>query len=317
MTWLTWRQHRGQAVFAAAGLAILAVVMVVSGLAMFDSLTELGLDACGSLSNSLDRCDNAAGAFFERFALLQQVGTLLLLLPLLLGLFFGAPLVARELEAGTHRLVWTQGVTRRRWFVVKAGLVLAAATAFMGAYSALVYWWYTPFSRAGSSRFAYLEFDMQGFAPIGYAIFAVALGIAAGTVWRKVLPAMGVTLAGFITARVAVAFLRPSFLPVQERRIPVFADSFPGRLRDDEFLLSTGVYNSDGVFFSDRFEWCGPPGQTDPIGVCAGYDVGTFNLQTFHPASEFWTFQLIETGIFVAAGALLLLLALRQLRRIT
>ena len=93
MTWLTWRQHRGQAVFAAAGLAILAVVMVTSGLAMFDSLTELGLDACGSVSNSLDRCDNAAGAFSERFGLLQQVAILLLLLPLLLGLFGGAPLV--------------------------------------------------------------------------------------------------------------------------------------------------------------------------------------------------------------------------------
>ncbi len=153
---------------------------------------------------------------------------------------------------------------------------------------------------------------MQGFAPIGYAIFAVALGIAAGTLWRKVLPAMGVTLAGFITARVAVAFLRPYFLPVQERRIPVFSDTFPGRLRDDEFLLSSGIYNSDGVFFGDSFEWCGPPGQTDPVGVCAGYDIGTFNLQTFHPASELWTFQLIETGIFVAAAALLLLLALRH-----
>ena len=198
MTWLTWRQHRAQAAYAAAGLAILAVVMVASGLAMFNSLTELGLDGCGPLSNSLDSCDNAAGAFFDRFALLQQVATLLLLLPLLLGLFFGAPLVARELEQGTHRLVWTQGVTRRRWFVVKAGLVLAATTAFMGAYSALLYWWYTPLSRAGASRFAYLEFDVQGIAPIGYAIFAVALGIAAGTLWRKVLPAMGVTLAGFL-----------------------------------------------------------------------------------------------------------------------
>ena len=317
MIWLTWRQHRGQAVFAAAGLAILAVILLASGQEMFDSLTELGLNACGSLSNSLDRCDNAAGAFSERFGLLLAVATLLLLLPLLLGLFFGAPLVARELEAGTHRLVWTQGVTRRRWFVVKAGLVLAATTAFMGAYSALVYWWYTPFSRAGSSRFAYLEFDIQGFAPIGYAIFAVALGIAAGTLWRKVLTAMAVTLAGLVAARVTVAIVRPYFLPIQERRIPVFSDTFPGRLRDDEWSLSTGIYNSDGVFFADSFEWCGPPGQTDPVGVCAGYDVGTFNLQTFHPASEFWTFQLIETGIFMAAAALLLLLALRHLRRLT
>lgn len=317
MTWLTWRQHRGQAVFAAAGLAILAAALLFSGLAMFDSLSELGLDACIGPTDFLDDCDNAAGTFFERFGLLQQAATLLLLLPLLLGLFGGAPLVARELEGGTHRLVWTQGVTRRRWFLVKAGLVLAATVAFMGAHSALVYWWYTPFVRAGAGRFEYMWFDIQGFAPVAYTIFAVALGIAAGTLWRKVLPAMAVTLAGFIAARVTVEILRASFLPVQERRIPVFSESFPGRLGDDDFLLSSGIYNSDGVFFGDSFEWCGPPGQTDPVGVCAGYDIGTYNLQTFHPASEFWTFQLIETGIFVAAAALLLLLALRHLRRMT
>jgi hypothetical protein len=181
----------------------------------------------------------------------------------------------------------------------------------------LVYWWWTPFVRAGAGRFEYLWFDIQGLAPIGYAIFAVALGIAAGTLWRKVLPAMAVVLAGFIIVRVTVEILRPSFLPVQERRVQVFSDTFPGRVGDDEFLLSSGIYNSDGVFFGESFQWCGPPGQADPMGVCAGYDVGTYNLQIFHPASEFWTFQLIETGIFVAGAVLLLLVALRHLRRIT
>jgi len=37
---------------------------------------------------------------------------LVLAVPLLIGMFWGAPLISREFEAGTFRLAWTQGVTR-------------------------------------------------------------------------------------------------------------------------------------------------------------------------------------------------------------
>jgi len=39
--------------------------------------------------------------------------------PALLGIFWGAPLIARELETGTCRLAWNQSVTRTRWLTVK------------------------------------------------------------------------------------------------------------------------------------------------------------------------------------------------------
>jgi hypothetical protein len=47
----------------------------------------------------------------------------LAVLPALAGLFVGAPLLARELEQGTHRFAWTQGVTRRRWLLSKTALL--------------------------------------------------------------------------------------------------------------------------------------------------------------------------------------------------
>ena len=43
--------------------------------------------------------------------------------PLLVGLFWGAPVLAREFERGTHRLAWTQSVPRRAWLVVKLGVL--------------------------------------------------------------------------------------------------------------------------------------------------------------------------------------------------
>ena len=37
--------------------------------------------------------------------------------------------------------------------------------------------------------------------PAGYAVFAIALGIAAGTLIRRVVPAIGITLFGFFAVR--------------------------------------------------------------------------------------------------------------------
>ena len=52
--------------------------------------------------------------------------------PALIGIFWGAPLVTRELEAGTFRLAWNQSVTRARWMAVKLGLIGLAAMATAG-----------------------------------------------------------------------------------------------------------------------------------------------------------------------------------------
>jgi hypothetical protein len=207
-----------------------------------------------------------------------------------------------------------QGVTRRRWLLVKVVLVLAGAAVFAAALSALVYWWWTPYERVGTSRFGLLEFDLQGLVPVGYTIFAVALGVAAGTLVRKVLPAMAVTLAGFIGARAAVMMARPHFQPPQEVRYPLFADSHPGRFAD-MWQLSTGVYSPDGRYLDRGFIMCAPV--TEPDRGCPGFQPGDYNLTKFHPASEYWTFQLIETGIFVAAAALLIMFTFSRLRRIT
>ena len=60
------------------------------------------------------------------------LGPLMLAVPALLGIFWGAPLVARELETGTYRLAWTQSVTRTRWLAVKVALVGLASVAVAG-----------------------------------------------------------------------------------------------------------------------------------------------------------------------------------------
>ncbi len=59
-------------------------------------------------------------------------GAVMYLTPLIIGAFWGAPMIARELEAGTHRLAWNQSVARDRWLLAKLGIGGLAAMVFAG-----------------------------------------------------------------------------------------------------------------------------------------------------------------------------------------
>ena len=160
-------------------------------------------------------------------------------------------------------------------------------------------------------------------APIGYTVFAVALGIFAGTVWRKVVPAMAFTLVGFAILRVLLDCAGQAALPPA----PKFAEA--GLLvrepdtgcRDARWLGAPARHPGTrrGTWAPNAQVSC-PRGATVPGGgVCGGnldFGSGAYNWRLYQPADRYWLFQGIETGIFVALAALLLFLAVRQIRRI-
>ena len=111
MIWLTWRQFRAQAVGVSALLAVLTATLVIAGRPRIGA----GLDPTGT----------DTGLYFGGIVVVY-------VLPAIIGLFWGAPLVARELEAGTHRLVWNQSVTRTRWLGTKLAVVGLASVAAAG-----------------------------------------------------------------------------------------------------------------------------------------------------------------------------------------
>jgi hypothetical protein len=254
MTWLVWRQHRQQALAAVVALLAVALFLVPTGRQMRAAFDDLGLGTClratpqTELVTADTGCLPLSEEFSGRFQSLGLVSLLLLFLPALVGLFWGAPLVARELEHGTHRLVWTQGVTRLRWATVKLGLVGAGVALVAAAYTLLVGWWIAPLNDATGYRFTWLFFDQQGPVLVGYALFALALGVLAGTLTGKVLPAMAVTLGGFLATRVAVALLlRPRFLPPLRRAYPVVgATPTESNPLIGDWVISRGVYSAQG-----------------------------------------------------------------------
>jgi ABC-type transport system involved in multi-copper enzyme maturation permease subunit len=220
MNALVWRLHRNQAYIAGAGLVALTVVLLVTGI-LISGDYHLFLSSCSSTNSCSD-----TSQLFSQYGLVNNLVFATMAVPLLLGLFWGAPLLAKEFEDGTHSLAWTQGVTRRRWLVTTMAWPLLLAALWGGAMAALVSWWRIPMNALGmpSYRLSPSLFDVQGAVPVAYSVFAVALGIAAGAIWRRVLPAMGTTVALFVAVRLVVAdYLRPHYLAPVTKTVSITA----------------------------------------------------------------------------------------------
>jgi hypothetical protein len=329
MIWLTWRQYRKQALYTLVALAALAALMLPTGLSMHHAFTRSGLAACLSKLGTAqlisgDDCHTLSEQFDNQFNSLTFVGILFVILPLLVGLFYGAPLVAGEVEHGTHRLVWTQGISRRRWSLTKFGLIGAVTLPLAAAYALGVSWWFGPLVANGAEQLGPVTFDVQGIAPIGYTLFAVALGIYAGTVSRKILPAMGITLGGYAAVRILIETLaRRHYMTPESLTIPMQSAQQPNPASGD-WVYAQGIINGAGTLVApNRLILCNP-GSSNPKVVACGNDLpsqgwgpGPYSdwIQ-YQPGSRFWAFQSIETGIFLALTALLLYLAIRRIRRI-
>jgi hypothetical protein len=316
MIWLTWRQHRRAALFTLLALAALAAFTVPTGLAMhreFDRDVAACLRGLGTglLVPVRESCQQRAGEFADHYSAYRIVAPLLLFAPAVVGLFWGAPLVARELEQQTHRLAWTQGVGRLRWALTKFALVLGFVAIVAAACAALLSWWLRPLATALGDRFEFPVFDLAGPAAVAYTLFAVALGFAAGAYRRQVLPTMGVLLAVFLGARIAVTvFARPDYLPAKEVSVAATATEHYNLLSGN-WLLDSAVRTADGRVIHPNAEQ-----RCDPVRPDEECDAGAQNWVRYQPADRFWSFQYIESGLYLAGAAGLVLLTLARLRRL-
>src|SRR5262249_19033971 len=262
-------------------------------------------------------CDGLAQSFKTRYAYTDFVGITFLLMPVFIGMFWGAPLVARELESGTHRLAWTQSVTRRRWMLTKLAIIGGSTVVFAGLFSLGFWWWSRAQVLTGWNSFEVGLFDLLGIVPIAYALFAVALGVALGALIRKTLPAVFTTLGIFVAVRIVfMAYVRRHYLPVKTISAPLggsLPDLTSGAWRFGERIVdASGAHVSsasgptiNGVDVHYLAAHC--PGISTKIGDFPSKDamrqcfskLGLRMVESVHPANQFWTFQAIEAGIFL------------------
>ena len=266
MLWLTWRQFRTQAAVVFGLLAAIAVTLAVTGPHLVH-LYDTTVKTCAAHGD----CGTATALFTGKERLLQQLGQVVLVAPALIGIFWGTPLVARELENHTFRLAWTQSVSRTRWLATKLGLVGLASIAAAGLLTLMVTWWSGPFDRIADSPFSPSYFDRRDLVPIGYAAFAFALGVTAGVLIRRTLPAMAATLVAFVGVRAAVfAWVRPHLITPMKTTtaflLPSFNGSGPsGPVNPADWVLSQETINGAGRVI----------GQNGGFGPNGGIDLPT------------------------------------------
>ena len=294
MTWLAWRQLRAQAVLG--GLATLAVAVVL-------------IATHGHVAGLPDPGDLSPG-----YQYLRLLGTVLIGAPAFIGAFWGAPLLARELEAGTHRLVWTQSVSRERWLAVKLAVVCLVAVAVIAVFSLLLTWWSLPFDRVGN-RIGTANFGQRGIAPIGYVVFAVVLGTTLGAVFRRTLPAMAATFLAFFVVRFSVQlFVRPRLLGTVDaaRTTTLFGPPDSSSPAAGGWILSSRTVDAAGHVVSSRAVdqtmegACAITRDTlhADLTACATR-LGFHDVVTMHPRGHFWALQGMETAIFLALALVL------------
>jgi hypothetical protein len=324
MIWLTWRQFRVQAITAATALAAVAILLGATGPRLASRYAASGIAGCHG-----GRCANAASDFLAQLAatrtypFVYSLGLVLVLaVPALLGIFWGAPLIARELETGTYRLAWNQSITRNRWLTVKLALTGLAAMAVTEALSLMHAWWADPISKAvalgggasvlSGNHYSWLIFASHGITPLGYAAFAFTLGTAAGALIRRAVPAMAVTLAIFAVAQVPMPlWVRPDIIPPAQTITTVDAGNVnfgsltaslvPGQ--PGAWVVSSYAINAAGQPVTTLPASCFPANPSakfngDP-GQCLD-KLGIREVIDYQPASRYWPLQLIETGIFLA-----------------
>ena len=321
MGWVTWRQHRTALVGVAALVGALALLLWIVGLHVHQAYSAAA--ACRPTSSAI--CDDMFGNFSVMDGFLAN-GFLLQALPALIGVFVGAPLLAREMETGTFRYAWTQGIGRLRWALAKLVLLAISVTVASGLFSLVTTWYYQPYFAASNPvpqpPLAPTLFDLRGVAFPAWTLAAFAIGALAGMLIRRVVPAIAATLAvytGLVFA--AGGFLRAHYLT------PVLTSSLnvPGTA-----WIASQWWT---VTRSGQFAWAGRPPMSvlgnitcpnsgPPNGKPTMVSIeqcvvqhGYTQWTSYQPTTRFWPFQWIEGGWLLVLSVLLIAVTVWLVRR--
>jgi len=212
MAWITWRQQRATLIAVPAVLAAAAVFLVIFGLRAHHAYATL--ENCSlNQGHQSNACSEAFGNFNSTDGpLANAVSILVGLAPVLIGAFAGAPLLARELEAGTYRFAWTQGTVRERQVIAKLVLLGAALVIAAGAFGELFSWFFQPFLWTEQmNRLSEGVFDASGLVFPAFTLVAFTVGAFLGMLFRRVIPALAATLGVYLVLRLGAWVLHGQY----------------------------------------------------------------------------------------------------------
>ncbi|MGW4379035.1 ABC transporter permease subunit [Kitasatospora sp. NPDC004531] len=310
--WLAWRQTRLTArvyggVLLVVGIALLYTHWRLSTL--HDWANRMECSTVGGWQNPRCREDTPFGETLTSWftGALQPA---MFGVPLLVGMTLGAPLLAEEYERGTIRTVLAQSVAPARWLRARLLAPALLVLVSVGVLSALVSWVWNSDVRNGWSPYAGafpgFSYASLGLAPLAWSLFALAVGAALGALLRRTVPAVLATGAVVALAELLVRNIRVHFVPLTTVTSPVGPGHAPGmRPERGAWLVESGLQFPDGTRISS----------TDCLRQYAECDGATSAWSRIHPLSHLLPMQLVETGLLLAASAVLVWFAFRRVTR--
>jgi len=324
MTWIVWRQQRPVFITLAVGLVVVAAAILLMRAGMVADLRAGNLLDC--VEQKLPSCGGGAARDFQDtwYDLMHGAQYVVLVVPLLVGLFIGAPLFAREFEQGTHVLAFTQSVSRTRWTATKFVVVALPAFLFVAALQLLVRSWLNAAGKLGPLRGGPWDptiFDAQSVSPVAYTIFAFTLGAFAGALFRRTLVAIMVTLGVFVAVRVVLKVRQDQFGEPVRVLSDDLTDPYAGAGVDQK-VLDTGFLDAKGAVVADPGAAQSPcvPNARVEVSVedrtaCWQQHGLARRFREVIPVEQAATIHLLEAAIFAGLAAVFVLGLVWAVRR--
>ena len=322
--WPVWRRYRTMLVATIGVLGLTAAYLVINGERMRTAYHAS--TSCRPVDTAA--CQYKFQLFHDRYGAAGFIGVVLMFLPGIVGAFAGAPLLARELETGTFRYAWTQGVGRMRWATAILVSGAVGVAIIMTAFGALITWRNQPLLDSGiTPRLHTTNFPETGIAAAGWALAGFALGVLGGLLWRRVVPAIVTAFAAWFGLAYLGATYRLHYLtplttnsldqPLKAMTLSQWWDRAGVRISDNQ--VNTALSTVGAQFGSSEGKITATPsGSTpgdsvDPVQYLVQH--GYTQVTSYQPDSRYWPFQWIEFGCLSALSILLLGTAFWLLRR--
>jgi ABC-2 family transporter protein len=294
MVWVTWAQHRAMLIGLTDVLGAVALFFVGMGLYVHRNFSTLmachpqASQACQALNQNFNSTD---------WTIANTLLILMNLAPALIGAFTGPAVMARELETGTFRYAWTQGIGRVRWTIAKLVLLGAVITVLTWAFSQVYTWFFAPFLQQQDTLtvLSATVFDTRGIVFAAWCLMAFAFGAFLGMLLRRVVAAMAATLGVYLALAVVTwVYLREHY--------PVALVTSNATLFNPQMTSSLG--NGFPSTAPNNSPW-----------VLSTWNVGQTSWWRYIPVSRFWPMQFIEGGWLLALSVILIAATVWLVRR--
>jgi hypothetical protein len=265
-TWIGFRVHRFEIITAVLMSAIVAVTAAIVTLHLksaaalvpagcwdswFTGTSDVAASCDGPIRAFLDLSESEAGRVMAAMAVL----------PFIVGLLVGVPLVGQELEARTAETAWSLAGSRRRWLANLSipGVVLVLVAVGVAAAAATIVAMSLEPWHAGTPGWA----DVGLYGPIVVARGAAAFGVGllAGAVIGRTLPALIVAVVGCVLIVFLATGARTAWMYANQQLI----DARNGFSTEGAVLLSGQMFidASGAVLTPDEAYARIPPGTSD------------------------------------------------------